>query len=142
MRIGAGVKNFVMDNFLKWLRRYVSPVFLALLVASFILWFIAKLNYTYSTRQRVRLDVDGEPFEVTCVVEGIGTNLFGYRMYMHKTLHIPLSDLRYKVSREEGHEGKIILDPHSLQSAIAVQLRDIKVVSIDGIPEIDKPQKK
>ena len=28
-----------------WLRRYISPVFLALLVASFILWYIAKLNY-------------------------------------------------------------------------------------------------
>ena len=27
-----------------WLRRYISPVFLALLVASFILWYIAKLN--------------------------------------------------------------------------------------------------
>ena len=32
-----------------WLRRYISPVFLALLVASFILWYIAKLNYTYTT---------------------------------------------------------------------------------------------
>lgn len=61
---------------------------------------------------------------------------------MNKTLRIPLSDLRYRVSREEGHEGKIILDPQSLQSAIAVQLSDIKVVSVDEVPEIDKPQKK
>ena len=74
-----------LDNLLKWMHRYVSPVFLALLVASFILWYIAKLSYTYTTEQVVRVSVDGEPFEVTCVVEGVGTNLFGYRVYMNKS---------------------------------------------------------
>ena len=46
-----------------WLRRYVSPVFLALLVASFILWYIAKLNYTYTTEQPFTVNVDGERVE-------------------------------------------------------------------------------
>ena len=72
-----------------WLRRYISPVFLALLVASFILWYIAKLNYTYTTEQPFTVNVDGERFKVSCVVEGVGTNLFGYRVsvsYTHLTL--------------------------------------------------------
>lgn len=125
---------------MRWMHRYVSPVFLALLVASFILWYIAKLSYTYTADQRVRLDVDGERFEVTCVVEGVGTNLFGYRVYSDKLLHIPLSDLRYTVSREEGHEGKLILDPQSLQNAISLKFSDIKVVAIRAIPEIDLPE--
>ena len=86
------------------MHRYVSPVFLALLVASFILWYIAKLSYTYTTEQTVRVSVDGQPFEVTCVVEGVGTNLFGYRVYMNKTLRIPLAELKTKRSYEEGHE--------------------------------------
>ena len=47
-----------------WLRRYISPVFLALLVASFILWYIAKLNYTYTTEQPFTVNVDGERFKV------------------------------------------------------------------------------
>lgn len=128
-----------MESFLGWMRRYISPVFLALLVASFVLWYIAKLSYTYSTRQEVRIEVDGVPFEVTCVVQGVGTNLFGYQVYMNKTLRIPLSSLKYKVSEAEGHEGKIVLDSKSLLSAIAVQLSDIKVLSIDGVPEIDNP---
>ena len=55
----------MMENWLKWMHRYVSPVFLALLVASFILWYIAKLSYTYTTEQTVRVSVDGQPFEVT-----------------------------------------------------------------------------
>lgn len=131
----------IMENLLKWMHRYVSPVFLALLVASFILWYIAKLSYTYTTDQTVRVDVDGVPFEVTCVVEGVGTNLFGYRVYMNKTLHIPLSDLKFTRSQEEGHEGKLILDPQSLQNAISLKFSDIKVVAIRSVPEIDEPAK-
>ena len=130
-----------MENFLKWLRRSVSPVFLALLVASFILWYIAKLSYTYTTEQVVRVNVDGEPFEVTCVVEGLGTNLFGYQVYMKKRLRIPLSELKWERSREEGHENKVIIDPQSLQSAISVRFSDIKVISIGTVPEIDYPEK-
>ena len=75
------------------------------------------------------------------MVEGVGTNLFGYRVYMNKTLHIPLSDLRYTRSQEEGHEGKLVLDPQSLQSAISLKFSDIKVVSIRSVPEIDDPRK-
>ncbi|MDE5707970.1 MAG: hypothetical protein K2L09_01595 [Alistipes sp.] len=131
-----------MSKLIKQMQRYISPVFLALLAASFVLWYLAKLNYTYITRQEVKVEVDGVPFEVTCVVQGVGTNLFGYRVYMNKTLRIPLSSLKYRVSREAGHEDKLILDSKSLQSAIAVHLSDIKVISIDGVPEIDIPQSK
>lgn len=134
--------NRILNNLMRRMHRYVSPVFLALLVASFILWYIAKLSYTYTTDQRVRLDVDGERFEVTCVVEGVGTNLFGYRVYSDKVLHVPLAELRYTVSREEGHEGKLILDPQSLQNFISLKFSDIKVIAIRSIPEIDKPQAK
>ena len=49
-----------IDSLLKWMHRYVSPVFLALLMASFILWYIAKLSYIYTTEQKVRVDVDGQ----------------------------------------------------------------------------------
>ena len=106
-----------MENLLKWMHRYVSPVFLALLVASFILWYIAKLSYTYTAEQTVKVSVDGQPFEVTCVVEGVGTNLFGYRVYMNKTLRIP----------------------QSLQNALAPRFSDIKIISVGDIPEIDVP---
>ena len=129
-----------MENLLHWMRRYVSPVFLSFLVASFILWYIAKLSYTYTTEQNVRVSVDGQPFEVTCVVEGIGTNLFGYRVYMNKRLRIPLSELKTHPSQEEGHEGKLVIDPQSLQDALAPRFSDIKIVSIKDIPEIDRPE--
>lgn len=125
---------------LKWLRHYVSPVFITLLVASFILWYIAKLNHTYTTEQVMRINISGQTFPVTCVVEGVGTNLFGYRVYMDRTLRIPLSELRFTPSYEEGHYGKLVIDPLSLQHAISVRCTDIKIVSIGSVPEIDKPE--
>ncbi len=126
-----------MENFWKWMHRYVSPVFLVMLVASFILWFIAKLNYTYMTEQQVQLLIDGRPVEVTCMVEGLGTNLFGYKVYSNKTLRIPLTELRYEVAQEEGHEGRIRIDPQSLQSAISLRYSDIKIISVGEVPEIE-----
>lgn len=130
-----------MESILSWLRRYISPVFLALLMASFILWYIAKLSYTYTTEQLVHLNIDGEQFEVTCVVEGVGTNLFGYKAYMNKTLRIPLSELKYKRSHEEGGEEMLVINPQSLQSAISVRFSDIKVISIGSVPEIKTPKR-
>lgn len=126
---------------LQWLRRYVSPVFLALLVASFVLWYIAKLSYTYNTNQVVHVQVGGVPFEVTCNVEGLGANLFAYRVYANKTVRFELSDLKFKPSREEGQENKIIIDPHSFQNALATRFSDIKILSINDLPEIDDPRK-
>ncbi len=130
-----------MENFWKWMHRYVSPIFLVMLVASFILWFIAKLNYTYMTEQNVQLLIDGRPVEVTCMVEGLGTNLFGYKVYSNKTLRIPLTELRYEVVQEEGHEGRIRIDPQSLQSAISLRYSDIKIISVGEVPEIEPPTK-
>ena len=64
----------MFDNLRQWLRKYISPVFVAMLVASFVLWYIAKLNYTYTTDKTVQVNVDGEEFEVVCVIEGLGTS--------------------------------------------------------------------
>lgn len=124
-----------------WIRRSVSPVFIVMLVASFVLWYIAKLNYTYTTEQTFRINVDGQKFEVTCVVEGVGTNLFGYRVYHDKSLRIPLSELRSSSSYDEENYGKIIIEPQSLQNAISVRCTDIKIISIGDVPEIEEPKK-
>lgn len=131
-----------MDSIVKLFKKYVSPIFLVMLVASFILWYISKLNYTYTTEYNVTINTDGEKYKVSCIVEGVGTNLIGYHTNLFKTVKIPLSELKYKSSREEGHEGMIEIDPESLQYAIAVRFTDVKVVSIGSIPLIPKPEKK
>ncbi len=129
-----------MERIIAWIKRYVSPVFLMMLVAAFILWYISKLSYTYTTDYTVKVNTDGEKYKVTCIFEGVGTNLVGYHTNFGKTVRIPLSELKYKRSREEGHEGMLIIDPLSLQQAIAVRFSDVKVVSIGSIPEIPAPK--
>lgn len=129
-----------METFLRLLHRYVSPIFLVMLVASFILWYIAKLSYTYTTEYTVSINTDGEKYKVACIFEGIGTNLVSYHTSLGKSVKIPLSELKYKKSREEGHEGMLVIDPQSLQHAIAVRFSDVKVSSIGAIPEIPLPE--
>lgn len=129
----------MMEKILKWVRRYVSPVYMVLLLASFILWYIAKLNYTYTTEQVIRVNVAGEQIPVTCVVEGVGTNLFGYRVYNDRVLRIPLSELRTSCSAEEESFGKLIIDPQSLQNAISVRCTDIKIISVSSVPMLNNP---
>ncbi len=146
-------------------KQYISPVFIILLVASFVLWYFAKLSYTYTTEFDVKVNVDGERFTVPCVVEGKGTNLFGYSVYTSRRVSIPLEELKYEVVEKnvavesdtvkpiEGIDSvkvvkvepqivrKVHIDPISLRGAISVRFSDIKIISVGNIPEIDIPEK-
>ena len=132
------------------LRRYISPVFVMLLLASFSLWYISKLKYNYTTEFDINVNVDGRRFAVPCVVEGQGTNLLGYAIYTSRRIDIPLSELKYKKVRETepavapDAEPKTVerlqIQPASLQSAMSVRFSDIKIVSIGTIPEIEIPE--
>ena len=96
--------------------------------------------YTYTTEQPFTVNVDGERFKVSCVVEGVGTNLFGYRVYMSKRLRIPLSELKFRSVKAEDGEKFLKIDSLSLHNAISVRLSDIKVISVGSVPEIPDPR--
>ena len=135
------------------LRRYISPVFLALLAVSFTLWYISKLNYTYTTDFNIKVKVDGQRIIVPCVVEGKGTNLFGYGFYASRRVNIPLSELNYEVvevpvAAADGievdsliTEHKVRISPISMQDAISVRFSDLKIVSIGDFPDIELQRK-
>ena len=130
-----------------WLRvrRAISPVYMVLLCASFLLWYILKLQYTYTTNFSVLINVDGERLRVPCVVEGKGTNLLGYKVYASKELKIPLNDLKYTIQTDYDDAGELLgrwynFDPQSVQSAISVSFSDIKVISIGDIPSLAVPE--
>ena len=134
------------------LRNYISPVFLAMLAVSFTLWYISKLDYTYTTDFNIKVKVDGERVVVPCVVEGKGTNLFGYGFYQSRRVNIPLSELNYDiveapVINEEGDvdtlatEYKVRISPISMQDAISVRFSDLKIVSVGDFDDIPLSQK-
>ena len=136
---------------LQGLRKYISPVFLVLLGVSFTLWYISKLNYTYTTDFNIKVKVDGERIIVPCVVEGKGTTLFGYGFYASRRANIPLSELNYEVVEvpvidENGavdtlaKDYKVRISSISMQDAISVRFSDLKILSVGNIDDIALPQ--
>lgn len=141
----------LLKRFSALVRRYVSPAFVTLFCASFVLWYIVKLDHTYTAEYAVHVNIDGERLRVPCVVEGKGATLFGYRVYMQRQIRIPLSELKYTVEHhlvepetegDEPTEGEsfCILDPQSLHNAISVRCSDIKVISVGNIPPLPMPE--
>jgi hypothetical protein len=129
-----------MNKFLEWSKRSISPAFIAMFVAAFIMWYITKLSYTYTTDYNVRLNIDGEKIEVPCVIEGKGTNLFNYKFQLSKRLRIPLDELTYKAVPDDFGGTFLQIDPKSLQNAISVRVSDIKIVSLGEIPMLSQPE--
>ena len=135
------------------LRNYIPPVFLAMLAVSFTLWYISKLNYTYTTDFNIKVKVNGERLVVPCVVEGKGTTLFGYGFYASRRATIPLEELNYDIIEEpattaEGavvdslaKEYKVRISPISMQDAISVRFSDLKIVSVGDFDDIPLSQK-
>ena len=129
-----------MNKFLEWGKKSISPAFIAMFVASFVLWYITKLNYNYTTDYNVRLNIGGEKVEVPCVIEGKGTNLFNYKFQLSKRLRIPLEELSYQTVSDDFGEVFLQIDPKSLQNAISVRVSDIKIVSLGEIPMLSQPE--
>ena len=143
------MKRFIalLKTWAQKLRNYISPVFLALLAGSFTLWYISKLNYTYTTDFKIKVKVEGQRIVVPCVVEGKGTNLFGNGFYTSRRVNIPLSELNHEVVEvpvvnEQGvvdtlaKEYKVRISPLSMQDAISVRFSDLKIVSVGDFDDI------
>lgn len=136
---------------LQRLRKYVSPVFLVLLAVSFTLWYISKLDYTYTTDFKVDVNIDGQRITVPCVVEGKGSTLFGYGFYSSSRVTIPLADLKHSiVERPVAVEGfadsvmmekRVVINPIAMQDALSVRFSDLKILSVGTLPELDTPKR-
>ena len=142
----------LLKVWIKGLRKYISPVFLVLLGVSFTLWYISKLNYTYTTDFDIKVKVDGERIVVPCVVEGKGTTLFGYGFYTPRRANIPLSELNYEIVEEPVLNAEGVVDtlatnykarisPISMQDAISVRFSDLKIISLGEFNDIPLPKK-
>lgn len=117
-------------------KKLFSPVFAVMLLVSLVMWYISKLGYTYTTEMPVMVNIEGQRFKVDCVVEGKGVNLLAHRYYRHNAINLKLKDLSVTPS---SHTHGYIISPYSLQNALSVQSGDIRIVSVNNIPEITSP---
>ncbi len=116
-------------EFFMRVKKFLLSPFLIALTISFLLWYIAKLNHTYTTNLNVNVEVADQTIKSDCVVEGGGTNLFGYKMSFGHKLNIPIRELRYTLNETQD---SITIDIASISRALSVKYSDIKIVSIDA----------
>lgn len=125
-----------IKSFISWLRRCISPAFVTMLVAAFVLWYITKLGDTYTTDHRVTILVGDKELEVDCTIRGKGTNLINYTfMSRRSNFEIPIEELDFDraYTEEDGHTYRHI-SAQSLQHALAARMSDIEVVTIGTVP--------
>ena len=124
----------VVKAFFAELKKYVSPVFVAMLLLSAFMWYMIKLGHTYTADVPVEIEVAGNHFRVECVAEADGYKLLARRTYRKTSVALQLGDIQ--VSPSMVNDGNYIINAHSLQNAISVRVGDMRIVSVGEIPEI------
>ena len=120
------------------MRSYVSPTYVAMLFAAFVLWYIAKLGDTYTTDHEVVVVVDGERLNVDCVIRGKGTNLIGYTLFSQSDeFEIPSTELTFDMDSVD-EEGRRLhhISTVSMQQALAARMTGVDIVSVGALPSI------
>ncbi len=122
-----------------WLRRHISPVFVTMLVAAFVLWYITKLGDVYTVDHEVTIVVDNQSLSVDCTIRGKGTDLIGYKWSSRRS-NFQLSDKELtfdgEIYDEEGNVTHRHISPVSLQQALAARMSDVEVIAVGVIEPI------
>ncbi len=124
------VKDFCVAH----IGRKVTPLFLVMLGLSFVLWYVSKLQYSYTAEVPVVVSVEGDRHRVTCVVQGSGHNILSARYFKRKPVKLKRGDV--ELIPVEGEVNTWEVGQESLRNAIAIRNADIKVVSVSRMPYI------
>lgn len=129
-----------IKTFFKWVGSCISPVYIMMLVAAFVLWFITKLGDTYVTDHNVTVVIDDVEYDVACKIKGKGTDLIHYTTFSeHSRVVIPFSDLSFETPMvdNQGHSVKHVT-AESMKQALAQRMDNIEVVSVGSVPIISE----
>ena len=124
------VKDFCVAH----IGRKVTPLFLVMLGLSFVLWYVSKLQYSYTAEVPVVVSVEGDRHRVTCVVQGSGHNILSARYFKRKPVKLKRGDV--ELTPVEGEVNTWEVGQESLRNAIAIRNADIKVVSVSRMPYV------
>lgn len=122
----------------KKLRSYISPTYVAMLIAAFILWYITKLGETYTTDHEVVVVVDGEELNVDCTIRGKGTNLIGYTLFSRRDqFDIPSTELTFDMESVDANGQRMHhISTVSMQQALAARMTGVDIVSVGALKPI------
>jgi hypothetical protein len=101
------------------------------------------LNYTYTADFDVDVRIGDNKITVPCVVEGKGTTLFGYGLYISRSADISLIELKYDIIPVYDATDTVLIakkariQPASMQDALSVRFSDLKILSVGKIEDIN-----
>lgn len=124
-----------IKSFIKVILGWISPVYVTLLVASFILWYITKLGEEYTTDHIVTVVINGEEHEVDCTIHGKGTDLIHYTISSERSsFNIPLSELTQDKPMVDNDGNTIVhITAESLKNALAQRMDNIEIRSVGSV---------
>lgn len=129
----------IYQDIQEWLRinlgSRITPIFLVMLGLTFILWYAAKLQYTYTTSVTVPITVGDHRHRVECIVEGTGHNIVSTRHFKHKTIKLKYSDV--ELLPVEGMPNTYRVAPTSLLQALTVHYSELKIISVSDYPFVE-----
>lgn len=132
---------FDMERIKSFIRRilgYITPGYVAMVVAAFVLWYITKLGDNYTTEHSVVVVIDGKEYEVGCTVRGKGTNLISYTLAnKNSNFIVPAEELSFdkEVTGDDGRTYCHVTNV-SLQQALNARMSDVDVLAVTGVPMI------
>ena len=112
----------------------LSPAFLVMLVLSALMWYLSKLDSTYTAEVPVTIRYAGENYRVVCMAEGTGRQIVGHRWFSRRA--IDLDTTKVELLPVEGKDGYYSIEPASLQNLISVNKADLRIISIGTTPEV------
>lgn len=123
-----------------FIRRFSNPIFFMLLLMSFILWYVIKLSYTYTTEINIPVKIDSTYYSVRCGVEGVGYQILVHKIAPRKNL-VKLSSDNVSVTPSAITPGAYEISSFSLQNSISTKISDLKIISVQSPVEIEVRKK-
>lgn len=127
-----------IKSIIRRIREYITPGYVAMLVAAFILWYITKLGENYTTDHEVVVEIEGKAYDVDCTIRGKGTNLISYTLSSRRNKFVvPSAELSFdkEVTDDRGLTYRHVTNV-SLQQALNARMNDIDVIAVGAVPMI------
>ena len=127
-----------IKSFIRRIISYITPGYVAMVVAAFVLWYITKLGENYTTDQDVVVVIEGKSYDVDCTIRGKGTNLISYTLSNRRNnFVVSPAELSFdkEVTDDNGRTYRHVTSV-SLQQALNARMNDIDVIAVGAVPMV------
>lgn len=127
-----------IKSFFKRIISYITPGYVAMVVAAFVLWYITKLGENYTTDHDVVVVIEGKSYDVDCTIRGKGTNLISYTLSNRRNnFVVSPAELSFdkEVTDDNGRTYRHVTSV-SLQQALNARMNDVDVIAVGAVPMV------